>query len=224
MKNTATGNHAGPVGSITTSNRVPAAAPCSAAASTRAKSATVGSQRRRHTSRPSSASTRTVCALAIPRSIPTNRRSTLATSPCRRLTAPAGPRVRRRTRSATVPKAASAHLTTAPTHVLQTGPTSTGAGLLPSSGASVARPAGAISRTRPERSHRTARPSGPDRGRDDHLAAPRPGKLAAPHESTLNTGSTPCGTRGTGGGERHDDDPGQHPPAPRPRTRGHREP
>jgi hypothetical protein len=75
-KNTATGNHAGPVGSITTSNTVPTGAPANAAASTAARLTTVGSHRRRHTARPSSASTRTVCALAIPRSTPTNRRST----------------------------------------------------------------------------------------------------------------------------------------------------
>ena len=73
-KNTATGSHAGPVGSSTTSNRVPAAAPASAAASTRARLATVGSHRRRHSSAPSAASTRTVCELAIPKSMPTNLR------------------------------------------------------------------------------------------------------------------------------------------------------
>ena len=77
MKNTATGNHAGPVGSITTSNTVPAGVPANAAASTLARLSTVGSHRRRHTSRPSSASTRTVCALAMPRSTPTGRLITL---------------------------------------------------------------------------------------------------------------------------------------------------
>ena len=58
VKNTAIGNHAGPVGSITTSNTVPAGAPANAAVSTLRKLSTVGSHRRRHTSRPSSASTR----------------------------------------------------------------------------------------------------------------------------------------------------------------------
>jgi len=72
-KNTAIGNQAGPVGSITTSNTVPNGAPANAAASTLPRLSTVGSHRRRHTSRPSSASTRTVCALAIPRSTPTSR-------------------------------------------------------------------------------------------------------------------------------------------------------
>jgi hypothetical protein len=71
------GNHAGPVGSITTSNTVPAGVPANAAASTLARLSTVGSHRRRDTSRPSSASTRTVCALARPRSTPTGRLITL---------------------------------------------------------------------------------------------------------------------------------------------------
>ncbi|GAA2348603.1 hypothetical protein GCM10010416_81130 [Streptomyces caniferus] len=74
MKNTAIGSHAGPVGSITTSNRVPGAAPANAADSIIDKLSTVGSHRRRHTSRPASSRTRTVCADAIPKSIPTNLR------------------------------------------------------------------------------------------------------------------------------------------------------
>ena len=42
MKNTAIGNHAGPVGSITTSNRVPGAVPSNAAASIAVRLSTVG--------------------------------------------------------------------------------------------------------------------------------------------------------------------------------------
>jgi hypothetical protein len=75
-KNTATGNHAGPVGSITTSRTVPAGVPANAAASIRPRLSTVGSHRRRHTTRPSPSSTRTVCELAIPRSTPTSRLTT----------------------------------------------------------------------------------------------------------------------------------------------------
>jgi hypothetical protein len=73
VKNTAIGSHAGPVGSITTSSRVPAAAPDSAAASTPARLSAVGRARRRQTSPPWPSSTLTVWSLAMPRSIPTRR-------------------------------------------------------------------------------------------------------------------------------------------------------
>lgn len=83
LKNTAIGSHAGPVGSITTSNRVPRGAPATAACSINVRLATLGSQRRRHTSRPEPSRTRTVWADAIPRSMPTSRRclSTVLPSP-----------------------------------------------------------------------------------------------------------------------------------------------
>jgi hypothetical protein len=79
VKNTAIGNQAGPVGSITTSNRVPGATPANAAVSTAAKLSTVGRARRRQTSPPRPSSTRTVWSLAIPRSIPTSRLSSIIT-------------------------------------------------------------------------------------------------------------------------------------------------
>jgi hypothetical protein len=60
VKYTAIGNHAGPVGSITTSSRVPGTAPASAAVSTAARLSTVGRARRRQISPPRSSSTRTV--------------------------------------------------------------------------------------------------------------------------------------------------------------------
>jgi hypothetical protein len=74
MKNTAIGIHAGPVGSTITSNRVPAGQPANAAVSTAVKLSTVGHALRFAIVAPDSSSTRTVCALAIPRSIPTSRR------------------------------------------------------------------------------------------------------------------------------------------------------
>ena len=64
-KNTAIGSQAGPVGSTTTSRRVPAAAPASAACSTSPRLSTVWTGLRRHTRPPSPASTRTVRALVI---------------------------------------------------------------------------------------------------------------------------------------------------------------
>ena len=77
MKNTAIGSHADPVGSITTSNRVWAVTPASAAASTPARLSTVGRARRRQTAPPRPSSTRTVWSLATPRSIPTRRLSSI---------------------------------------------------------------------------------------------------------------------------------------------------
>ena len=74
VKNTAIGSHAGPVGSITTSSLVPSGHPASAAASTAARLSTVGHALRLATTLPSPSSTRTVCAVATPRSIPTSRR------------------------------------------------------------------------------------------------------------------------------------------------------
>ena len=72
-KNTAIGSHAGPVGSITTSSRVPSGQPASAAASTAARLSTAGKALRLATVAPSPSSTRTVCALAMPKSMPTSR-------------------------------------------------------------------------------------------------------------------------------------------------------
>ena len=68
VKNTAIGNHAGPVGSITTSNRVSAVAPASAAASTAAKLSTVGRARRRQISPRRRRAPARCASLAIPRS------------------------------------------------------------------------------------------------------------------------------------------------------------
>src|SRR5712691_9340947 len=73
MKNTAIGNHAGPVGSITTSKRVPAGVPSNALNSIADKLSTVGNAFRFASVLPSSSRTRTACADAIPKSIPTNR-------------------------------------------------------------------------------------------------------------------------------------------------------
>lgn len=71
----ATGRQAGPVGSKTTSRRVPAGAPASAACSRSRRLSRRGQQRRRQTSLPSARSTRAVCVVAIPRSMPTSLRS-----------------------------------------------------------------------------------------------------------------------------------------------------
>ena len=60
VKNTAIGSHAGPVGSITTSSRVPAGQPASAAASTAVRLPTAGQALRLATVAPSPSSTRTV--------------------------------------------------------------------------------------------------------------------------------------------------------------------
>jgi hypothetical protein len=78
-KKTATGSHAGPVGSTTTSSRVPAGAPASAAASTASRLATVGRQRRRPSTRPAWSKIAAVWALVMPRSMPSSRRSATAT-------------------------------------------------------------------------------------------------------------------------------------------------
>lgn len=72
-KNTATGSHAGPVGSITTSSFVPAGQPASAAASAAARLSPVDQALRLATMAPSPSSTRTVCAVATPKSMPTSR-------------------------------------------------------------------------------------------------------------------------------------------------------
>jgi hypothetical protein len=68
-KNTAIGSHDGPVGSSTTSSRVPTGVPARAACSTSAKLATVGTALRRQITLPSSDSTRTMCALTMPKSL-----------------------------------------------------------------------------------------------------------------------------------------------------------
>jgi hypothetical protein len=75
LKNTAIGNHAGPVGSITTSNRVPSGQPANAAVSISLRLSVVGHAFRLVIVLASPSSTRTVCALAIPKSIPTRRLS-----------------------------------------------------------------------------------------------------------------------------------------------------
>src|SRR5512132_365634 len=131
-KNTAIGSHDGPVGSTTTSRQSPGIVPTRAACSTSTRLAGVGTALGRHTIVPSPESTRTVWALVIPRSMPTNRRSSMA-PPCSLWPAPAAP----------MGGAGHDHgprwlgPTTAPTHVLQPArPRQTGP--LPSSGASVA--------------------------------------------------------------------------------------
>ena len=81
MKNTAIGSHAGPVGSTTTSSRVPSGAPANAVVSTSVRLGTVGHALRFAIVCPVSSSTRTVCALAIPISIPTSRRVSSSAAP-----------------------------------------------------------------------------------------------------------------------------------------------
>src|SRR6266516_7496260 len=71
-KNTAIGSHAGPVGSITTSSRVPAGQSASATVSTAVRLSAVGQALRLATTLPSPSSTRTVWAVALPRSMPTS--------------------------------------------------------------------------------------------------------------------------------------------------------
>ena len=132
VKNTATGSHAGPVGSITTSSRVPTGAPTNAAVSSRVRLSTVGQARRRHTSLPSPRSTRTVWSLAMPRSTPTSRRSaradrrsfsliTCSSLRCDRTLTSDRPQERRddrRSRSHAAESADRRLPVTAPTHVL----------------------------------------------------------------------------------------------------------
>jgi hypothetical protein len=72
-KKTATGSHAGPVGSMTTTRQVPSAAPSSAAASSAARLATVERARRRAQMLPASSTTTAVWSLVMPRSIPSRR-------------------------------------------------------------------------------------------------------------------------------------------------------
>jgi hypothetical protein len=92
VKNTAIGSHAGPVGSTTTSSSVPTGVSASAARSTCSRLSTVGIALQRHTRLPSPASTPTVWALMIPRSIPTSRRSSIWLPPWQREpAAPAAP-------------------------------------------------------------------------------------------------------------------------------------
>jgi hypothetical protein len=75
---TATGSHAGPVGSITSSSVTPAGAPASAVRSSSVKLSTVGTTRRLATTWPVSSRTWAVCAVAIPRSSPTIRLTVLS--------------------------------------------------------------------------------------------------------------------------------------------------
>lgn len=80
-KNTAIGSHAGPVGSMITSKRVPEGVVASAAASTSPRLTVVGQHLRLAMVWPASSITRTVCAEAIPKSIPTRRLCPIS-SPC----------------------------------------------------------------------------------------------------------------------------------------------
>ena len=114
LKNTAIGNHAGPVGSTTTSSRVPAGQPANAAVSISLRLSTVGHALRLATVLPSPSSTRTVCALAMPKSMPTRRLSFMS-SPVVVSVPPARPQERRTIR----PRSQGRHApTAAPTHVL----------------------------------------------------------------------------------------------------------
>jgi hypothetical protein len=79
-KKTATGSHAGPVGSTTTSSRLPAGMPASADASTASRLWTVGRQRRRPSTWPAWSKIATVWAVVTPRSMPSTRRSATATT------------------------------------------------------------------------------------------------------------------------------------------------
>lgn len=74
------GSHAGPVGSITTSRTVPSAAPARAAASTSPRLLAVGHALRLAIVAPLPSSTRTVWALAMPKSMPTRRLSAILSS------------------------------------------------------------------------------------------------------------------------------------------------
>ena len=113
MKNTAIGNHAGPVGSITTSRRDPAGVPANAATSISVRLSTVGNALRFTNVTPSPSRTRTACADAIPKSMPTNRRSLTSPSPGSPLLSPA------RSRSdAMFGHGPKGRLSAAPTHVL----------------------------------------------------------------------------------------------------------
>jgi hypothetical protein len=117
-KKTATGSHAGPVGSITTSSRVPAGAPASAAASITANASSVGRVRRRPRTWPVWSRIATVWAVVMPRSMPSSRRS--ATTPPSRSGDMMLPTARP---VATAPRSSSCPAT-APTHVESTGPAS----------------------------------------------------------------------------------------------------
>src|SRR5918994_4474733 len=146
MKNTAIGNHAGPVGSITTSRRVPPDVPASAAFSISVRLATVGSALRFASVVPCPSRTRTACADAIPKSMPTRRLSFMP-SPSVVPSSTGLPEKQRRF-VGHGPKDTAP--TAAPTHVLQPGPTSNGADPLPSCGASVAGTSTTIRLTRPD--------------------------------------------------------------------------
>ena len=136
-KNTAIGSHAGPVGSNTTTSRVPSGAPASAARSINVSDSTAGTHDDRHTSRPSASSTRTECREAIPRSIPTRRLpgGCLSCSTATSLPHLRTCQLRRQAGSnpsATVPGRRSP--ATAPTHVLQPAQAPCGLGHFPHAG------------------------------------------------------------------------------------------
>jgi hypothetical protein len=145
VKNTAAGSHAGPVGSITTSSLVPSGQPASAAASAAERLSTVGQALRLATIVPSPSSTRTVCAVAMPKSMPTRRRW-LIPPPSPRMPDQTGSPARAAQHQATVP---SSHGQPRLPLMCCNQAQPRRAGLLPSSGASVARPGVAIRRTRP---------------------------------------------------------------------------
>ena len=135
MKNTAMGSQAGPVGSITTSSTVSGGAPSKAAASRALRLSVVGTALRLATTLPSPLSTRAVCALAMPRSRPMIRRSSMSNLLSRCL-------LRQTQVVGTIsPRSQGGRLAAAPTHVLQPAPASR-TEPLPSSGSSVARPSG----------------------------------------------------------------------------------
>ena len=125
VKNTATGNHAGPVGSITTSSTVPAGVPAKAAASTAAQALHRGlAPPPAHHPPPLVEHPHRVRAARFPdplrpavyhHNLP--RVSSYRTTPA----APDGATTRRPR-----PQGWASNLNTAPTHALQPGPTSTG--------------------------------------------------------------------------------------------------
>jgi hypothetical protein len=189
LNHAATGSHAGPVGSITTSSRVPGSAPSSAVASSAAKLSARGWTRRLASTRVPASRTCAVCAVAIPRSSPTRRRpaalSCIVLLSVRRRPArlrPLHEETRDHHRPTSAPTPRRARIAAAPTHVLQPGPGSRRCSLatrpapLPSTGSSVASPG----RHSAQRGHRAER--GPQR-RSCRLHPDQPGCHRAPRAS-----------------------------------------
>ena len=134
-----------PFGSITTSRRVPHDVPANAAVSISVRLSTVGNALRFASVVPCPSSTRTACADAMPKSMPTRR---LSFMPSRRLFPHRPARPSSDVAGGHGPNDAAP--TAAPTHVLQPGPSSNGADPLPSCGASVAGTSVTIRLTRPD--------------------------------------------------------------------------